>query len=158
MLGLRCCEQALSSCSGRGLLSIAVHGLLTSVASLVGNRGSRHTGFSSLNSWALLLHAMWDLSGPSVWTRVPCVARWILNHCTIRKDQVLLMLPDKLLQLCLSLWDPMDGSPPGSSVHGILQARTLEWVAISFSGGSSQLRDRTQVSYVFRTDKWILHH
>ena len=39
----------------------------------------------------------------------------------------------KLLQSCLTLCDPRDGSPPGSSVSGILQARTLEWVAISFS-------------------------
>ena len=39
----------------------------------------------------------------------------------------------KSLQSCLTLCDPMDGCPPGSSVHGILQARTLEWVAISFS-------------------------
>ena len=39
----------------------------------------------------------------------------------------------KSLQSCLTLWDPIDGSPPGFSVDGILQARTLEWVAISFS-------------------------
>ena len=39
----------------------------------------------------------------------------------------------KSLQSCLTLCDPIDGSPPGSSVHGILQARVLEWVAISFS-------------------------
>ena len=39
----------------------------------------------------------------------------------------------QLLQLCLTLCDPIDGSLPGSSVPGILQARTLEWVAISFS-------------------------
>ena len=38
----------------------------------------------------------------------------------------------KLLQLCLTLCDPTDGSPPGSPIPGILQARTLEWVAISF--------------------------
>ena len=37
-------------------------------------------------------------------------------------------------QLCPTLWDPMDCSPPGSSVHGILQARILEWVAIPFAG------------------------
>ena len=42
----------------------------------------------------------------------------------------------------------MDHSPPGSSVHGILQARILEWVAISFSWGSSWPRDRTQVSRI----------
>ena len=39
----------------------------------------------------------------------------------------------KLLQSCLTLCDPRDSSPPGSPVPGILQARTLEWVAISFS-------------------------
>ena len=39
----------------------------------------------------------------------------------------------KSLQSCLTLCDPIDRSPPGFSVHGILQARTLEWVAISFS-------------------------
>ena len=39
----------------------------------------------------------------------------------------------KSLQSCLILWDPIDGSPPGSVIPGILQARTLEWVAIAFS-------------------------
>ena len=39
----------------------------------------------------------------------------------------------KSLQLCPTLWDPIDGSPPGSPIPGILQARTLEWVTISFS-------------------------
>ena len=43
------------------------------------------------------------------------------------------ILAAKLLQLCPTLCDPIDGSPPGSSVPGILQARILEWVAISFS-------------------------
>ena len=37
-------------------------------------------------------------------------------------------------QLCLTLWDPMDCNPPGSSIHGIFQAKILEWVVISFSG------------------------
>ena len=48
-------------------------------------------------------------------------------------------------QLCPTLCDPMDCSPPGSSVHGIFQARILEQVAIPFSRGSSQPRDQTQV-------------
>ena len=52
----------------------------------------------------------------------------------------------EVAQLCPTLCNPMDGSPPGSYVHGIFQARILEWVAISFSGRSSQPRDRTQVS------------
>ena len=51
-------------------------------------------------------------------------------------------------KLCLTLCDPMDWSPPGSSVHGILQRRILEWVAISFSRASSQPRDQTNVSRV----------
>ena len=50
-------------------------------------------------------------------------------------------------QLCLTLCDSMDYSLPGSSVHRILQARILEWVAIPFSRESSQPRDRTQVSH-----------
>ena len=49
---------------------------------------------------------------------------------------------------CLTLCDPMDCSLPGSSVHGIFQARVLERVAISFSRGSSRLRDGTRVSYI----------
>ena len=51
-------------------------------------------------------------------------------------------------QLCPILCDAMDCSLPGSSVHGILQARILEWVAMPSSRGSSQPRDRTQVSHV----------
>ena len=46
----------------------------------------------------------------------------------------------EVTQSCLTLCDPVDCSPPGSSVRGILQARILEWVAISFSRGSSQPR------------------
>ena len=51
-----------------------------------------------------------------------------------------------LLQSCLTLWDHVDYSPPGSSVHGALQARILEWVAMSFSRESCWPRDRTHVS------------
>ena len=49
-------------------------------------------------------------------------------------------------QSCLTLCDPVDCSSSGSSVHGILQARILEWVAISFSRGSSQPGDGTHIS------------
>ena len=54
----------------------------------------------------------------------------------------------EVIQSYPTLCDPMDCSPPGSSVHGILQARILEWVAISFSRRSSQPRDQTQVSHI----------
>ena len=67
----------------------------------------------------------------------------------------------KLLQSsCLTLCDPLNCSPLGSSVHGILQARTLEWVAVSFSRGSSQSRDQTciyyKISLVAQTVKRLL--
>ena len=54
----------------------------------------------------------------------------------------------EVAQSCPTLCDPMDCSLPGSSLHGILQARVLEWVAISFSRGSSWPRDRTWVSRI----------
>ena len=60
----------------------------------------------------------------------------------------------KVTQPCPTLCDPMDCSPPGSSVLGMLQVRVLEWVAIPFSRGYSQPRDRTQVSLNCR---WILY-
>ena len=53
-------------------------------------------------------------------------------------------------QSCLTLCNPMDYSPPGSSVHGISQARIMVWVAISCSRGSSQPRDRTCVYHIGR--------
>ena len=53
---------------------------------------------------------------------------------------------------CVQLCDPINCSPPGSSVHGVSQARTLEWVAISFSRGSSRPRDWTWVSCI---NRWI---
>ena len=61
---------------------------------------------------------------------------------------VLLMKWSEVAQLCPTLCDPMDCSLPGSSVHGIFQAIVLEWIAISFSRGSSQPRDRTRVSRI----------
>ena len=54
----------------------------------------------------------------------------------------------EVAQSCLTLCNPVDCSPPGSSIHGILQARVLEWDAIAFSRGSSRPRDRTQVFHI----------
>ena len=54
----------------------------------------------------------------------------------------------KVAQSCLTLCNSMDYSLPGSSIHGILQARILEWVAISFSRGSSRPRDQPRVSHI----------
>ena len=61
----------------------------------------------------------------------------------------------EVTQSCPTLRDPMDCSPPGSSIHGIFQARILEWVAIAFSEQIFLTRDQTQVSCI---DRWILYH
>ena len=58
-------------------------------------------------------------------------------------------------QLCLTLCTPLDCSPPGSSVHGILQERILEWVVIPFSSRSSPPRNQTQVSCALQTDSLL---
>ena len=55
---------------------------------------------------------------------------------------------NEVTQLCPTLCDPMDYSLPVSTIHGIFQARILEWIAISFSRRSSQPRDWTQVSLI----------
>ena len=54
----------------------------------------------------------------------------------------------EIAQSCLTLCNPMDCSPPGSSIHGTFQARILEWVAISFCRRSSQPRDWTRASHI----------
>ena len=77
-----------------------------------------------------------------------------MNHT---KDSLALHLSGgrcSVIKLCLTLCDPTDWNPPGSSVHEISQARILEWVAISFSKGSSWPRDWTCVSCIGRR---ILH-
>ena len=62
---------------------------------------------------------------------------WMSMEGDPRYGQALIVC--SITQSCLTLCDPMDCSPPGSSIHGILQARILEWVAISFSTGSHYL-------------------
>ena len=54
----------------------------------------------------------------------------------------------KVTQLRPALCNPMDRGPPASSVHGILQAKILEWVAIPFSEGFSRPRDQAQISHI----------
>ena len=61
-------------------------------------------------------------------------------------------------QSCLTLCDPMDCSPPVSSVHRILLARILKWFALSSSRGGSRPRDQTHVSCISCIGKWVLSH
>ena len=64
----------------------------------------------------------------------------------------------KLLWSCQILCESMDCNPPGSSVHGILQARILEWIAMPSSRGSSRPKDQTCVSRLSCIGRRILHH
>ena len=92
------------------------------------------------NTLPLLDH----FSASELWWLIVCInlpRPWYLDFDQVSKW-------NEVAQLCLALCDPEDYSPPGSSIHGILQARILEWVAISFSRGSSWPRDWTQVSRI----------
>ena len=67
---------------------------------------------------------------------------------SFRKEVCTECFSSEVAQLCPTLCDPMDCGLPGSSIHGIFQVTVLEWGAIAFSRGSSQPRDRTQVSHI----------
>ena len=85
VLGLRCCARAFSSCSERGLLFVAVHGLLIAVASLVVEHGVQARGLQQL--WRTGFVALWHVgsSRTRARTHVPCIGRQILNHGTTRE-------------------------------------------------------------------------
>ena len=74
-----------------------------------------------------------------------CIAPLFAWSFSLKSSEV---KSSEVAQSCLTLCDPVDCSPPGSSVHEIFQARILEWVAISFARGSSQPRDWTWVSLI----------
>ena len=78
---------------------------------------------------------------------MPIVLRFAYAHWTVLLKSTPAAAA-KSLQSCLTLFDPVDSSLSGSSVHGILQTRILEWIAIPFFRGSSQRRDWTQVSCI----------
>ena len=87
--------------------------------------------------WKVWRSKMWPLYSSCKGQKVSLLSLWLcfsVYVCVL------------VAKSCLTLCDPMDCGPPGSSVHGMLQARILEWVAILFSRGSSRPRDRTWVS------------
>ena len=115
----------------------------------VAYQASPSMGFSRKEYWSgLPLPSPGDLPDPGIALRSPALRADALPSEPPGKPQYTYYTAAKSLQSCLTLCDPMDCSPPGSSVHGILQARTEEWVAISFSRGSSWPRDQTWVSCV----------
>ena len=81
-----------------------------------------------------------------------CISAYLEKHRNPSWWHLLLMTSivkwSEVTQSCLTLCDPVDCSLPGSSVHGILQTRILEWIVISFSRGSSRPKDWTWVSHI----------
>ena len=88
-----------------------------------------------------------ELLGKTYLSSIPC-SLWFYLPITSRKAAAVAAAAAKSFQSCLTLCYPIDSSPPGSPIPGILQARTLEWIAISFSRGSSLPRNRTWVSCI----------
>ena len=80
---------------------------------------------------------------------------WIIYFKNDKMTNLIYIIYIVYAQLCPNLGDPMDCSPPASSIHGIFQARILEWVAISYSRASAQPRDPTCVSCVSCIGRWI---
>ena len=76
-----------------------------------------------------------------------CLWLWLQSWC-YQMVQTILQSQSEVAQSCPTLCDPTNCSLAGFSIHGILQARALEWVASPFSRGSSQPRDGTQVSHI----------
>ena len=86
-----------------------------------------------------------------------------LNHYVVQNDTSIMLCVNcggccLVSRLYLTLCNPLGYSPPGSSVHGISQARILEWIAISFSRGSSWLRNQTCISCLSCIGRWIFYH
>ena len=81
-------------------------------------------------SWTIKKAKCWKTDAFKLW----CWRRLLRDPCTVKSNQsAAAAAAAKSLQSCPTLCNPIDGSPPGTPVPGILQARTLEWVAISFS-------------------------
>ena len=89
---------------------------------------------------------------------LPCLPLAFSTQKCIHANWDVVCMHAKSLQLCLTLCDPMDCSPPGSSVRGILQVRILQWVGMPFSRGSSWLRDQIHLSCLSCTGKRVLYH
>ena len=86
------------------------------------------------------------------------ILEWVaISSCRVTVLSYVIYVWWSVAQSCLTLCSPMDSSPPGSSVHGVFQARILEWVAISSIRGSFRPRDQTPVSCGSCTGRQILY-
>ena len=114
----------------------------------------------TLQNWHWLVGCNWVQQETNIQRWFQLIKDWIYYllpnyNCWIK----LVVTVCPVAQLCPSLCDdPMDCSAPGSSFLGIFQARTLEWVSIPFSRGSSWSRDQTRLSCVSGIGRRILYH
>ena len=103
----------------------------------------------------------WDSPGQEHWSGLPFLSpmheseKWKWS-CSAQGMKV--KSESEVAQSCPTLCDPIDGSPPGSSVSGILQATILEWVVTSFPRRSFQSKDWICISCASSTDRQILYH
>ena len=114
------------------------------------NTGNLWIGFRCSHGKKIKLTMRWYVNGLSVATVSLHICKLVMHYvkfyCLVMVEYIIFMVmvydifihlaaaaAAKSLQSCPTLCDPIDGSPPGSALPGILQARTLEWVAISFS-------------------------
>ena len=153
-MGLRCCMWAFSSCGAwasrcRGF-SCSGTWALAVWASVVAACGLR-----SCHTLVYLFHGIWDPPGPVIELVSTGLQGGFLTtgpgkpqHLILKGDFHMCLQLSEVAQSCPTLCNPMDCSLPGFSVHGLFQARILEWVAISFSRGSSWPRNRTRVSRI----------
>ena len=126
-------------------------------------------GFSRQEYWSgLPFPSPVRATGEALYNKFPTYKRVLFSECVCKSNTVSLgiqltqavklyctselvyqwKMKVLVAQLCLTLCNPTDYSPPGSSVHGILQARILEWVAIPFFRGSSRPKDQTWLSCI----------
>ena len=124
--------------------------------------GSLPMEFSRQEYWSRLpFPTPGDLSNPGIKPEDPVAPAEAGGFFTTEppgKPMLGLWVLAKLLDCVPFFWDYLDCSPPGSSVHGIFQARILEWVAISYPRISFSPRDQTRISCVSCIGRWFLYH
>ena len=132
--------------NSRACVQLLSHVWLFVIPRTVARQAPLSMGFPRQEHWSGLPCPSGNIPNPGIEPASPALAAGFFTTEPPGKSYVTAYVHAKSLQSCPTLCDPMDCSPPGSVVHGILQARTLEWVALPSSRGSSQPRDGTHVS------------
>ena len=149
MPGAKSIQLSLTLCNT--IDSLQHYGLFAKVESnflqhYVAHQAPLSMGFSRQEYWSgLLCPPPGDIPNPRIEPVSLLSPAWAGGFFTTSTTLVQIR---SVAQSCPTLCDLMDYSPPGASVHGILQARILEWVAVPSSRGFSQSRDQTQVFYI----------